>query len=388
MCSVTSNLKTFPWSSELLATFARVRAPAVKFSSLALFRNNLTVPHRDSHNCPQSTNQVFAVSNFSGGGVVIQDPEGEQVLQHAGCEYRGRVIPFVNDMLRFAARDVVHWTEAWKGDRVVLVSYTIRNLRQLTSVDQHSLLQAKFALPGSRAQPLRNPSPRGLGGSSPSGDKPPPAPDPPRMVQSSPAPAAEPGGAPMALELFSGRGRLSQQLRRVGFSVASFDVRLIHSLVPVCKIDLATLKGQNFVWSLLDSCKPAFVHLGLPSDTCSSHSRSNRAMRSTEHPFGCPDALASALTEPRLAEANRVYQFAFAVAVFCIKQGIPFCLENPTGSHVWQIFASLARTSTDPTIASHWGRLGSVTLHTCMFGATVPSPLACFIPGASSAIWD
>ena len=378
MCSVTSNLKTFPWSSELLATFARAQAPAVKFSSLALFRNNLTVPHRDSHNCPQSTNQVFAISNFSGGGVIIQDPTGEQVLQHAGCEYRGRVIPFVNGMLRFAARDVVHWTEAWQGDRVVLVSYTIRSLTQLSSADQHSLLQAKFALPGSRAQPLRNPSPKGLDDPSPKGVM---SPDPSKL-RSNPAPTIEPGGAPMAIELFSGRGRLSQQLRRVGFSVVSFDARLIHSLVPVCKIDLATLKGQNFVWSLLDSCKPAFVHLGLPSDTCNSHSRSSRALRSTVHPFGCPEALGSALTESRLAEANRMYQFAFAVAVFCLKQGIPFCLENPTGSHVWQIFASLARTSTDPTIASQWGKLGSVSLHTCMFGGNRAKPVRLMYPGS------
>ena len=261
----------------------------------------------------------------------------------------------------------MHWTEAWQGDRVVLVSYTIRDLKQLSSADQHSLLRAKFALPGSRAQPLRNPSPRGLDGSSPSNKGHCPI-QPLLGFHRTPVPSGAPGGAPMAIELFSGRGRLSQQLRRVGFSVVSFDARLIHSLVPVCKIDLATLKGQNFVWSLLDSCKPAFVHLGLPSDTCSSHSRSARAMRSTVHPFGCPEALASALTEQRLAEANRLYQFAFAVAVFCIKQGIPFCLENPTGSHVWQIFASLARTSTDPTIASQWGRLGSASLHTCMFG--------------------
>ena len=210
MCSVTSNLKVFPWSSELLATFARQKAPAVKFSSLALFRNNLTVPHRDSHNCPQSTNQVSAISDFSGGGVIIQDPEGEQVLQHAGCEYRGRVIPFVNGMIRFAARDVMHWTETWQGDRVVLVSYTIRDLQQLSSADQQSLLQAKFALPGSRAQPLRTPSPKGLVGSSPSVVKPCSEPTRPKVVEPpSRAPTPKPGGAPLPLELFAGRGRLS-----------------------------------------------------------------------------------------------------------------------------------------------------------------------------------
>ena len=104
-------------------------------------------------------------------------------------------------------------------------------------------------------------------------------------------------------------------------------------------------------------------------------------MRSTDHPFGCPEAMASASSEPRLVEANRMYQFAFAVAVFRIKHEIPFCLENPTGSHVWQIFASLARTSTDSKVASQWGKLNSVSLHTCMFGGSRARPLRLLYPG-------
>ena len=46
-----------------------------------------------------------------------------------------------------------------------------------------------------------------------------------------------------------------------------------------------------------------------------------------------------------VVEANRLYTFAFDVAVFCIRHNIPFCLENPLRSLVWPLFASIAVAS-------------------------------------------
>ena len=233
-------------------------------------------------------------------------------MRHNGQDFRGRALSFKAGVLRFSAREVRHWTEPWVGDRVVLVSYTIRDVPRLSQASRDALLCAKFALPGHKAEPLRTSTPSGSSSSlssRPSG----------LGVQAvhchPPASLSSPvGSAPLALELFSGRGRLSQQLRRAGFSVVSLDLRLVHSLVPVCKIDLASQKGQKFVWSLLDSCHPAYVHLGLPADTVTSRSHSSQDLRSLQHPWGRPGLLDDSVDGLRVAEANRLYTFAFDVA--------------------------------------------------------------------------
>ncbi|CAE7804359.1 unnamed protein product [Symbiodinium sp. CCMP2592] len=395
MCSVVNNLTRFPWTSELLASYARQQAPTAKFSSLVIFRNNQAAPHRDSHNCPHSTNQVFAITNFSGGRVIVEDPEGEHRITHEGRDFRGRAIDFRNGMLRFAAREVVHWTEPWLGTRVVLVSYTVRGLKGMPDTCRDSLLQARFALPGYKAEPLRcppvevptsldpkpdaeanpvplgsNPDPASLEGPVPVGFSPAPVPQVPKESPSS----ASVGETPFALELFSGRGRLSQCLRRAGFTVLSMDHRLAHSLVPVCKTDLATEAGQAFVWSLLESCCPAFVHMGLPSDTASSRSSSG-ALRTSQYPLGCPDLTSGSLEATRVDEANRMYRFSFEVACFCLARGIPFCIENPPSSRLWQIFTCFAQGLKDTEVLAKWQALQSIDLHCCMFGGSRAKPL-------------
>ena len=258
-------------------------------------------------------------------------------------------------MLRFSAREIRRWTEPWVGDRVVLVSYTIRDVQRLSRASRDVLLSAKFALPGQKAEPLRQSPPCGSSSSPalrPCGlEVPTENSDPPASL------AIPECSAPLALELFSGRGRLSQQLRRAGFSVVSLDLRLVHSLVPVCKIDLASQKGQQFVWSLLDSCHPAYVHLGLPADTVTSRSHSSQDLRWLQHPGGRPDLLENSVEGQRVAEANRLYRFAFDIAVFCIRHSIPFCLENPPRSFVWQLFASMALASEEAGLAGKWNNL-------------------------------
>ncbi|CAE7196317.1 unnamed protein product [Symbiodinium sp. CCMP2592] len=249
------------------------------------------------------------------GRVIVEDPEGEHHITHEGRDFRGRAISFRDGMLRFAAREVVHWTEPWLGTRVILVSYT---------------------------------------------DGP---------------PSASAGETPFALELFSGRGRLSQCLRQAGFTVVSVDHKLAHSLVPVCKSDLATRSGQAFVWSLLESCCPAFVHLGLPSDTATIRGSSSGGLRSSQHPLGCPDLKADSVEAKRVEEANRMYRFAFEVACFCLAKGVPFCIENPPGSRLWQILTGFAQALKDPEMSAKWQALQSVELHCCMFGGARARPL-------------
>ncbi|CAE7778111.1 unnamed protein product, partial [Symbiodinium sp. CCMP2592] len=186
--------------------------------------------------------------------------------------------------------------------------------------------------------------------------------------------SASVGETPFALELFSGRGRLSQCLRRAGFTVLSMDHRLAHSLVPVCKTDLATEAGQAFVWSLLESCCPAFVHMGLPSDTASSRSSSG-ALRTSQYPLGCPDLTSGSLEATRVDEANRMYRFSFEVACFCLARGIPLCIENPPSSRLWQIFSCFAQGLKDTEVLAKWQALPSIDLHCCMFGGSRAKPL-------------
>ena len=68
-----ANVSRFPKVTQVLCAFVRQRRPAAVFTSLAIFCDIPTEPHRDSHNGP-TPNLVFKLSSFSGGGVWCEGP--------------------------------------------------------------------------------------------------------------------------------------------------------------------------------------------------------------------------------------------------------------------------------------------------------------------------
>ncbi|CAE7245192.1 unnamed protein product, partial [Symbiodinium sp. CCMP2456] len=81
--------------------------------------------HQDSHNLAGSLNAVFALSSFSGGGIVVEDPEGPQRASFRGKIVHGRVVPFVENVILFDAQSQKHWTQPWTGSRQVMVAYSV-----------------------------------------------------------------------------------------------------------------------------------------------------------------------------------------------------------------------------------------------------------------------
>ncbi|CAE7804125.1 exgA, partial [Symbiodinium necroappetens] len=225
--SIMNNVSSFPWCTRLFTGFVRKHATSgVKFSTVAIFQNVQTTPHVDARNCPASINHVFQISEFRGGRVILQDPNGELQLEHQGKILRGSPLEFRDQQARFCAKDRLHWTESWSGGpRIVLIAYTVRSLAKLTP--EQTLSDVGFSLPRAASAPKSVPSP-----ASPSGE----------LVL---------GQQPVALELFAGTGSLSKALRAAGFQTFALDHHVAHAKVPILKVDLVTFEGQGLVWKQL-----------------------------------------------------------------------------------------------------------------------------------------
>ena len=156
-----ANVSRFPKVAQVLCAFVRQRRPSAVFTSLAIFCDIPTEPHRDSHNGP-SPNLVFKLSDFSGGGVWCEGP-GQDVRPVQGSPVQGRVLDFDNGCLELPAKDHWHMTEPWQGRRVVLVAYALPHMPSVKLEVPQALLELGFPLPPdflpalSDVPPLSNP---------------------------------------------------------------------------------------------------------------------------------------------------------------------------------------------------------------------------------------
>ena len=130
----------------------------------------------------------------------------------------------------------------------------------------------------------------------------------------------------VAVELFSGTGRISAALRAKGWLVHEFDVN--HGEHH----DLSRPSVQRMVMRLLASAD--YVHSGLPCNTYTLALRGDAVLRTKEYPMGRPG-----LNEKQRATValhNKLLVFMCRVVRFCKRRGIPLSLENPCNSKLWQ----------------------------------------------------
>ena len=85
-----------------------------------------------------SLNTVIKASTFSEGGLIIEDPGGAHKLVHEGREITCRRLSFENGAIQFDP-SLLHATEAWKGARVVVIDFTVRDLAKLGAEDKARL---------------------------------------------------------------------------------------------------------------------------------------------------------------------------------------------------------------------------------------------------------
>ena len=138
---LTRHLRDFPVTSCLLASIVRAIDPSFCFSSCTLSRNTCASPHKDSHNAPSSMNMVVPCSLYEGGGLWIQHEQGTTKLDQAGPP------GFVMDTyspLQFKPRDL-HATIPWRGNRLTLIAFHVRNVNKMCARDLAVLKDAGFA---------------------------------------------------------------------------------------------------------------------------------------------------------------------------------------------------------------------------------------------------
>ena len=121
---VRNNTTRFPLTTPVLVEFAKAKLPKQGFNTLSLLSNTSTQPNRDFHNAPKE-NSVISWCAFSQGGLWIQDSDGSVPCPTDPFLQNGKILSFKNGVIRFDAKDVVHSTQPWVGDRKVLVACTV-----------------------------------------------------------------------------------------------------------------------------------------------------------------------------------------------------------------------------------------------------------------------
>ena len=144
---IRSNTRLFPEVTRVLTRFVRQQRRNHTFTAVALFRGQQTELHSDKWNEPDSYNLVLPITQvISGGGIWIEDPDGEAQCPQYNCNLPGRILHL--PALFKPSRK--HCTVPWQGSlaqRVVLVAYTPRGWNNLPFPDQQLLKDVGFHMP-------------------------------------------------------------------------------------------------------------------------------------------------------------------------------------------------------------------------------------------------
>ncbi|CAE7208514.1 unnamed protein product [Symbiodinium sp. CCMP2592] len=225
------NMKLFPAVSALLAVLLRAACDDAVFTSLALLTNQSAWVHKDLNNASGSINTAIALSSFSGGGIWVQgggkvpcplDPNLDP-----GC-----IRSFAEGVVRFDSHEL-HCTEPWAGNRCILVGFVVKGYQAFSPDLIGDLLKLGFNLPD-------------LG----TGDI-------------FAAPGAVPS-FPVVLEVFSGMGRLTAQLRARGASgsLAVDSAQVSAPAAPPKILDVA--QNQQLLLAWLEADHVVGVHFAPP----------------------------------------------------------------------------------------------------------------------------
>ena len=216
--------RNFPASTEVLARYVRQQKPSAIFSSVAVLDNVPSGFHKDVANA-HCDNYVFKLSDFSGGGVWHEHENGTDPRLVNGTMVSGQVLSFADDVLRLPAHRAIHATEPWVGPRVVLVSYCLQQLHNLSPAETSQLLQLGF-------QP-----------NVATGDLVDTFASNPFSQDNAGAPPAPTAQKPLVLELWAGTAGLSAALAEANFDTIAID----HKRIPGAKaaIQVADLCSEH-----------------------------------------------------------------------------------------------------------------------------------------------
>ena len=144
--------RLFPQSLKCLTLLLRDAFPNKPFSSLVVFNNVKSTMHKDVHNAPYP-NLLLALTTFQGGQVWMESSHGHVVRMVRGIPRKGVLLPVAQAPQELQAHNCFHQTEAWTGDRVLLVGFTVTRLHSLSPPMRDNLLSLGFVLPPSAHLP-------------------------------------------------------------------------------------------------------------------------------------------------------------------------------------------------------------------------------------------
>ena len=355
------NSRAFPRSNEVVAKFAREHFPFHEYTSFAFMTNVKTPPHRDSHNCPNSLNLVVALSEFTGGAIWAADEQGDIFENMQGTRIAGRDHALQSGAVRLPPREW-HFTRNWKGQRVVLVLYCVRDYLKASPNDLKFLAGLGYRFPAGvykRFRSLRPPTPlcsedrdemlvarneceleqwcedKSDGDDGPVLDLPPDVIC--ALLEFDPEQFITPKRCrrilqdmlcrPGFLDCYSGsRGVASELAELSGSWVLTFDY------MRSAGEDLLNEDLQGKLLQLIR--RGAFLGCGA-GPVCSSFSRAVRPpVRSSTFPLGLPDVRTT--MRVKVDEGNRHAAFCAALAAECVSRDLPVWIENPHGSYLWK----------------------------------------------------
>ena len=170
-------------------------------------------------------------------------------------------------------------------------------------------------------------------------------------------------GSPIFIEACAGCGILSSVMQQRGFQVIPIDCpRNRHT--PKCRLvvmDLTAPHADQLLRRIVDDYRVAGVHIALPCGTCSkargiplpNGAPGPPPLRDMEHLHGLPGL--SAMHQAKIDAANQLYKWADEFIRFLISRSVPWTIENPSNSWLWEMPYAIAH--------GHF-----VHLHACAYG--------------------
>ena len=143
---IRNNTRLFPEVAKVLTRFVRQQRRNHTFTAVALFRGQKTELHSDQWNEPDSYNLVLPITQVIGGGVWVQDSDGEDQCPQFDCNLPGRILHLPASFKPSRKHCTVPW-QGLSAHRVVLVAYTPRGWNSLQWHDQQLLRDAGFHTP-------------------------------------------------------------------------------------------------------------------------------------------------------------------------------------------------------------------------------------------------
>ena len=151
LVGLRSSVAQFPEAVKVFTRLIAEVSPTHQFSSFVILEGSEMGIHRDAQNACLP-NLVIPLTRFEGGELAVADPEG-QVVSHGGQSFRARLCDLGRGPIAFNAQGLQHAVMPFKGRRLVLIAYCLKNVASLDRASCRALRALGFRLLKSNCLP-------------------------------------------------------------------------------------------------------------------------------------------------------------------------------------------------------------------------------------------